>query len=88
MTTLNTRFFLLGYSGYLLPRPMRRLLARTQMHRAWLAGDMGIFKKKRFDKQPQMGVCDRPTIIPRKGPLRAPATLEHIVSNLMYPYGK
>lgn len=39
--------YLLGYEGRLAPRAIRRLLARTQMHRAWLSGYMGVFREER-----------------------------------------
>jgi hypothetical protein len=87
MTSLSTRFFLLGYSGYLLPRLVRRLIARTKCHRAWLAGDMGILRERRIGSGGFGSVCDRETFHPRKGPNRAVATPSHVVINLLYPYG-
>lgn len=42
--SLAMRFYLVGYSGCLLPRTLRRLLARTTWHRAWLAGYAGVFE--------------------------------------------
>lgn len=88
MTSMHTRFYLLGYSGYLLPRSLRRLLARTKVHRAWLAGDMGIFPPDRRGGEGATGVCDRTTFIPRKGPSRAVAKTAHIVQNLLQPFGR
>ncbi|MPQ69427.1 hypothetical protein [Pseudomonas sp. MWU12-2323] len=87
MTSMPTRFYLLGYTGYLLPRSLRRLLARTKLHRAWLAGDMGVFREARGGAELFCGVCDRKSFHPRKGPNRAIAKPQHIVANLMFPFG-
>lgn len=35
--------YLIGYSGRTLPRWMRRKIARTELHRAWLVGYLGWF---------------------------------------------
>jgi hypothetical protein len=88
MTSIPTRFFLLGYCGYLLPRIVRRMIAGTEYHRAWLAGDMGILRADQSPTGTKSGVCDRKTFHPRKGPHRAVATPSHLMVNLLYPYGE
>lgn len=35
--------YLKGYEGYRPPRWVRRLLAKTEIHHAWLAGYMHVF---------------------------------------------
>jgi hypothetical protein len=35
--------YLLGYSGWRMPRWLRRIAAGTQWHRAWLCGFLGCF---------------------------------------------
>lgn len=34
--------FHLGYQGFLLPRLLRRMIAKTRAHRAWLSGFTGL----------------------------------------------
>ena len=86
MTCLHMRFYLAGYSGLLLPRAMRRLLARTTIHRAWLSGYMGVFQEESPEGMVGRGVCDRPTMHYRKGSNRAPAKLRTIAKHLLSPY--
>lgn len=40
---LLLQIYLLGYSGWHLPRALRKGLARTALHRAWLCGHLGCF---------------------------------------------
>lgn len=87
MISLNHRFYFAGYSGLLLPRALRRLLARTEMHRAWLAGDMGIFTEERWGEEVTCGVCDRDSMHYRKGSVRTPAGLLKIAKQLLFPFG-
>lgn len=35
--------YLMGYEGVCPPRWVRRLIAGSELHRAWLAGYMGVF---------------------------------------------
>ena len=44
MTPLYHRIYLAGYSGWVMPRRLRKLIARSELHRAWLAGFLGIFE--------------------------------------------
>jgi len=39
------RVYLHGYQQYILPRWLRRTLARTEFHRAWLSGFHGRFEE-------------------------------------------
>ncbi|MBM94435.1 MAG: hypothetical protein CMI09_01090 [Oceanospirillaceae bacterium] len=39
------RLYLVGYQGRDLPRPVRKMIARTQFHRAWFAGRLGVFEE-------------------------------------------
>lgn len=68
--SLAMRFYLLGYSGYLLPRMLRRLFARTTWHRAWLAGYAGVFEVEGH----MAGALDRNWYAYRGAP---PARCEH-----------
>jgi len=43
MTGLYHRVYLAGYSGWIMPRPLRRFFAGSQVHRAWLSGRDGCF---------------------------------------------
>ena len=42
---LYLRVYLAGYSGRVLPRWLRRLVARSALHRAWLSGFTGYFEQ-------------------------------------------
>lgn len=39
------RAYLAGHSGRVMPRQVRRILAGTELHRAWLLGSMGFFEQ-------------------------------------------
>jgi len=43
MNRIYHRIYLAGYSGWHMPRRMRRMIARTEFHRAWFAGFTGHF---------------------------------------------
>ncbi len=60
------RIYLAGYSAFYPARWVRKLFARTEFHRAWLTGYMGIYT----DTQ-RRGVCDRNTMRYRKPCSRA-----------------
>lgn len=64
--SIGFRFYILGYKGVCLPRRLRKLIARTSWHRAWLSGHMGIF----IEDGRQTSVCDREWLQYRKGRLR------------------
>jgi hypothetical protein len=54
--------YMKGYKGVLYPRWVRRLMARTELHRAWLSGYMGIFCEQDQRKEwRRTSVCDRAT---------------------------
>ncbi|PKQ10893.1 MAG: hypothetical protein CVT70_17165 [Alphaproteobacteria bacterium HGW-Alphaproteobacteria-1] len=38
--------FLAGYSGRGIPRWLRKLLAGSELHRAWLLGSKGFFEEQ------------------------------------------
>lgn len=42
---LAHRFYLHGYQGKTLPRAVRCILARTELHRAWFSGWHGCFEQ-------------------------------------------
>ena len=88
MTSLALRFYLAGYSNLTMPRPMRRLLARTQMHHAWLAGHMGLFKEGEGDDEVAYGVCNRDCMRYRKGPGVTKTKLRTFVLSLLSPFDK
>jgi hypothetical protein len=37
--------YLAGYGGWVMPRWLRRLIAGTELHRAWVLGFNGYFKQ-------------------------------------------
>lgn len=47
--------YILGYSRWLAPRWLRKLLAGSEFHRSWLSGYLGVFEQK----GERLGVCDR-----------------------------
>lgn len=55
MDAIAHRFYLFGYRAKVLPRFLRRLIARSDFHRAWLAGHMGVFEQHGA----RCGVSDR-----------------------------
>jgi hypothetical protein len=48
-------FYLRGYSGYVYPRILRRVFAKTRIHRAWLSGKLGVFIE--VETRRRHGVC-------------------------------
>ncbi|SDG53131.1 hypothetical protein SAMN04488117_1327 [Celeribacter baekdonensis] len=38
--------YLRGYAGRTFPRPIRRLVAGSALHRAWLLGHLGFFEQE------------------------------------------
>lgn len=54
------RVYLIGYDGKLMPRSLRTLLARSEIHNAWLLGYMGFFEQDGMSRcllNPRQGVC-------------------------------
>lgn len=47
--------YIFGYQGWIPSRFVRKLLARSKVHRAWLAGNLGSF----IEDGTKIGVCDR-----------------------------
>lgn len=45
MRSIYHRVYLTGYSGAVMPRRLRRLIAGSELHRAWLIGYMGFFRE-------------------------------------------
>ncbi|ASM75140.1 MULTISPECIES: hypothetical protein [Roseobacteraceae] len=45
MNDFYLRAYLAGHSGQTMPRLVRRLIAGTELHRAWLLGAMGFFEQ-------------------------------------------
>lgn len=88
MTTLSQRFYFAGYSQLQLPRSLRRVFAQTAIHRAWLAGHMGVFQEEQDGCVTQCGVSTRNNMHYRKG-VGAPASSVHkIVSHILVPFGR
>lgn len=54
-SSLVIRFYLIGYKSTIPPRILRKLIARSDLHRAWISGWNGNFTEG--DKA--MGVVDR-----------------------------
>ena len=40
---INQEFYLYGYQQKFISRRLRKMIAGTELHRAWLAGNMGVF---------------------------------------------
>ena len=45
-------FYLQGYQGIIWPRWLRRCIAGTEIHRAWLLGHLGFFSEARVSYGP------------------------------------
>lgn len=45
MRSATMYVYFLGYKGYLMPRLIRRLFARSRLHEAWLLGYMGVYEE-------------------------------------------
>lgn len=43
MRSVYMQVYLIGHGGKVLPRALRKLIAGTEIHRAWLIGYMGFF---------------------------------------------
>ena len=63
------RVYMQGYYGYVYPRLVRRLFAGTVLHRAWLAGHMGVFEQDGRHH----GVADRDNVQNRKRAIKPQA---------------
>jgi hypothetical protein len=81
-TSLSMRFYLAGYQGLVLSRPVRRLLAKTTLHRAWLQGHMGSF----VENGRKTSVCDYAWTRVRKGPQHTVTPLRDLLRCLYQPY--
>jgi|GEM_PF-5552685 len=42
---LYLRIYLAGHSGRVMPRWLRRIAARSELHRVWLSGFTGCFEQ-------------------------------------------
>ena len=45
MQSLYLRVYLVGYRGWYMPRALRRIIAGSELHRAWLLGFLGYFEE-------------------------------------------
>lgn len=45
MDRIYHRIYLAGYGGWQMPRRLRKLIAGTEAHRAWLLGFTGCFEQ-------------------------------------------
>lgn len=45
MNRIYHRIWVAAHVGWMMPRPFRRLIARTTMHEAWLFGFTGCFEQ-------------------------------------------
>lgn len=78
-TSVALRFYLAGYSGLLLPRRLRRVLAGRVWHRAWLAGHMGIYEQEGRN----FSVSDRSNLLNRKSGEHG---YRELIAKLIRPY--
>jgi hypothetical protein len=81
---MTFRFFLLGYSCVMVPRPLRKLFARSDYHRHWLAGNMGRFGDLNGKV---LGVCERDWRYWRKGENSPEVSVLKMVKGLLFPFG-
>lgn len=81
-TSLCLRFYFVGYEGLALSRRIRRMLAKTPFHRAWLEGYMGSFVAEGRKTSVLDYVWDRV----RKGPHHRPAPFAKVLHCLFNPY--
>lgn len=80
--SLVSRMYFLGYAGLSLSRGIRRLIAGSTLHRAWMNGHMGLFEEA---GRPH-GVCDREWYSYRKGRNQVVATPRQVLCTLLHPY--
>jgi|GEM_PF-7063268 len=81
--SVEFRFYLLGYSGRCISRQLRRVLAGTNLHRAWLSGHMGLYEQ---DGR-KHGVCHREGYQFRKGKQRREESgIFEIIPILLRPF--
>ncbi len=45
MSRIFFLIFIAGYSGWQMPRFLRRMIARSELHRAWFLGATGFFEQ-------------------------------------------
>ena len=45
MTSLYLRTYLAGHAGQIMPRRLRKAIAGSELHRAWLVGFLGFFEQ-------------------------------------------
>ena len=45
MTRITLQLYPAGYRGWIMPRRVRRWIAGTDFHRAWLLGYLGFFSE-------------------------------------------
>ena len=43
LSNIEHHAYLFGYKGRILPRFIRKIFARSGLHKSWLAGHMGAF---------------------------------------------
>lgn len=48
MNWIYHRIYLAGYSGWIMPRTIRRAIGGTECHRAWILGHHGYFEERRI----------------------------------------
>lgn len=44
MNSIYHRLYIYGYRGNDAPRLIRKVLARSELHRSWFSGRMGVFE--------------------------------------------
>lgn len=88
MTSLTQRLYLAGYSNLQLPRWARRVSARSVIHRAWLAGHMGVFQEDVNGSLRQCGVSTRNSMHYRKGEAAPASSVSKLVAHILFPYGR
>lgn len=45
MKDIYLRIYLAGYKGKKMPRTLRKIIAGSELHRAWLMGYLGFFEE-------------------------------------------
>lgn len=59
------RIYLAGYAGQVMPRWLRKLLAGSEIHRAWLMGFTGCFEENGVRYGPSTRAGQLPAVLER-----------------------
>lgn len=55
--SIRSGFYISGLDKIMLPRTFRKLIAGTEIHRAWISGKIGRFSEFRDEGEIEHGIC-------------------------------